>query len=210
MFNEILTGKASLEVKPPPAGPYREESLPAQVTLSCVRCAKEYSAKGGTPPGNCGACNAIIAQQNAEASAQVMRDAERQFNKNQASHQIMKTLLIIGFLAMVAFIRYQMRKSQRDDAARSAGYSDYGDYKTQSAEAYPTDEFSYRVQTLASDMCSCQDLQCGRNVLAQYSRHVKNGAPSDDKASESVSQESLKLAECLSKLEAGEKPARTW
>ena len=210
MFNEILTGKASLEVKPPPADPYREESVPAEITLKCLRCSKDYTAKGGTAPGNCGACNALIAQENAAASAAAFREAEDRFNRNEASHRILKALLFVAFLIVVAFVRYQMRKAQRDDAARAAGYSDYSDYKTESAKVYPTDEFSYRVSSLASDMCYCQDLACGRNVYAQYSRYVKSNAPSDDKASESAEQDGLKLADCLATLESGGKPARAW
>ncbi len=210
MFNEILTGKASLEVKPPPADPYREESVPAEITLKCLRCSKDYAAKGGAPAGNCGACNAIIAQQNAAASAAAMYEAELQFNKNEASHGVMKLLLFIGFLVVVAFIRHQMRKAQREDAAVAAGYSSYNEYQTESAMVYPSDDFSRRVNSLASDMCSCQDLACGRNVYAQYSRYVKSNAPSDDKASESAAQDALKLADCLATLEAGGKPARAW
>lgn len=210
VFNEILTGKASLEVKPPPVDPYREESIPAEITLKCLRCSKDYTAKGGTAAGNCGACNALIAQENAAASAAAFREAEARFNKNEASHAVMKTLLVIGFLAVIAFIRYQMREAQRNDAAQAAGYSSYDDYKTESAKVYPTDEFSDRVNSLASDMCYCQDLACGRNVYAQYSRYVKSNSASDDKASESAAQDALKLADCMATLEAGGKPARAW
>jgi hypothetical protein len=210
MFNEILTGKASLEAKPPAVDPYREESIPAEITLTCLRCSKEYTAKGGTAAGNCGACNAVIAQENAAASAAAFREAENRFNKNEASHAVMKTLLVIGFLVVIAFIRHQMRKAQRDDAAQAAGYSDYNDYKTESAKVYPTDEFSHRVNSFASDMCYCQDLACGRNVYAQYSRYVKSNAPSDDKASESAQQDAQKLGDCMATLEAGGTPARTW
>lgn len=209
MFNEILTGKASLEVKPP-VDPYREESVPAEVTLKCLRCSKDYTAKGGAAPGNCGACNAIIAQQNAAASAAAMHEAEVRFNKNEASHRVMKALLFVAFLVVIAFIRHQMRKAQREDAAIGAGYSSYSEYKAEAAKVYPTDEFSDRVNSLASDMCYCQDLACGRNVYAQYSRHVKMNAPSDDKSSESAAQDALKLADCLATLEAGGKPARAW
>ena len=45
MFNEILMGKASLEVKPPPADPYRGRG--SEKSLAQIRVAREPFA-GGT------------------------------------------------------------------------------------------------------------------------------------------------------------------
>ena len=91
MFNEILTGKASLEAKsnvPPfPQEPPRP-APPQQVrTVS----AAQYDA-------------------NVLESARAMHEAEENFRRSEASHRLMKGLLFIGLAILLGFIRYQMRQ----------------------------------------------------------------------------------------------------
>lgn len=185
MFNDILTGKASLE--PPKAPPAVDDAPP--------------------PPARPALSPEQIAA-NEAASAKAMRDAETAFRKNEASHRILIACLVIFAGIMFAFIKSQMKKQIREDNARAAGYASYDEYKTESAKAYPSDEYSRTVNRLASDMCYCQDLACGRNVLAQVTHHLKSGAPSDDQAQASVDQDLQKLAGCQEILEAGGKPPR--
>ena len=184
MFNDILTGKASLEAPkaPPPATdappPPRPVLTPEQVAA------------------------------NEAASRQAMRDAEAAFRKNESSHRILVTCIVLFVGIALAFIRTQMRKQMREDNARAAGYSSYDNYQEESAKVYPTDEYSYKVNQFASDMCFCQDLACARNVQAQYTRYLRSSAPSDDESRASVEQDSRKLAECQEILESGGKPPR--
>lgn len=185
MFNDILTGKASLEPKAPPL-------------------------VDAPPPPPAAALTAEQIAANEAASARALRDAEIAYNKNQASHRLMITLGVIFLAATVAFIRHQMRKQMREDSAQAAGYSSYAEYNEESAKVYPTDEYSYKVNRFASDMCYCQDLACARNVQAQYTRYLRSGAPSDDESRASVEQDARKLAECQELLETGGKPARPY
>ena len=187
MFNDILTGKASLE---PPKAPPAVDDAP-------------------TPPARPALSPEQIAA-NEAASAKAMRDAETAFRKNEASHRLLVTCIVLFAGVAFAFIRYQMKKQMREDSARAAGYSSYDNYKEESAKVYPSDDYSYKVNQFASDMCSCQDLACARNVQAQYTRHLRSGAPSDDNARASVEQDARKLAECQDILEANGKPKRSF
>ena len=185
MFNDILTGKASLEPKAPPVVDAPPPPPPPAPALTPEQIAA-----------------------NEAASARAMREAEIAYNKNQASHRLMVTLGVIFLAAVLAFIRHQMRKQAREDSAKAAGYSSYADYKEESAKVYPTDEYSYKVHELAGDMCGCHDLACARDVQAKYTRHLRSGAPSDDEARASVAQDAAELAAGQEILEAGGQPAR--
>lgn len=184
MFNEILTGKASLE-EPKTVPPVAEPPPPPRPVISPEQAAA-----------------------NAAASAQAMREAEAAFRKNEASHRLLVTCLVVFVALALGFIKYQMKTQMREDSARAAGYSSYDEYKEESAKVYPTDEYSRRVNRFATEMCWCQDLACARNVQAQYTRYLRSSAPSDDESRASVEQDSRKLAECQEILEAGGKPPR--
>jgi hypothetical protein len=184
MFNDILTGKASLEAKAPPPV---VDAPPPQPALSAEQIAA-----------------------NEAASARALREAEIAYNKNQASHRLLITLGVVFLAVMVVVIRSQMRKQMREDNARAAGYSSYAEYKEESAKVYPSDEFSYKVNRFADEMCYCQDLACARNVQAQYTRYVRSSAPSDDESRASVEQDARRLADCQELLEAGGTPPRPY
>lgn len=185
MFNDILTGKASLE--PPKAPPVVEQAPPPKPTLTPEQIAA-----------------------NEAASAKAMRDAEAAFRKNESSHRILVTCIVIFCGLAFAFIRTQMKKQMREDNARAAGYSSYDNYKEESAKVYPTDEYSYKVNDFARQMCNCDDLNCARTIAAQNSRHLKSSAPSDDESRASVEQDLRKLADCQEILESGGKPPRPY
>jgi hypothetical protein len=185
MFNDILTGKASLE--PPQAPPAADQSPPPRPALSPEQIAA-----------------------NEAASARAVREAETAFRKAESSHRLLVTCIVLFIGLALGFIRYQMRKQIRDDRARTAGYASYDDYKDESANVYPTDEYSRKVNDFARQMCSCDDLACARNVQAQYTHHLRSSAPSDDDSRTSAEQDALKLADCQEILEAGGKPPRTF
>jgi len=202
MFNDILTGKATLEPKPQVVDPDREPSIP-QVTLTCVGCKQTYPANTGTPPGHCRVCNLAIVEANAAASARALREVENRMRRSAVSHRVLKIIVVLLVGVGLVVMKTAMRKDQRDDAARAAGYRDYSDYQAADNAVYPTDEYSYRVSELTSEMCRCPDLACARNVLAQYTRYIRSSSASDDTARESAERDGARFYECQAKLEAG-------
>ncbi|MBL9020363.1 MAG: hypothetical protein JNL83_39635 [Myxococcales bacterium] len=185
MFNDILTGKASLE---PQARPPVEEAPPSpRPALTWEQVAA-----------------------NEAASARAVREAETALRKSQASHRLIAGCVVVFVAVAIVFIKSQMRQQMREDNARAAGYSSYAAYQEESAKVYPTDEYSYKVRQFAGDMCRCQDLACARNLQAQYTRYLRSSAPSDDESRASVEQDARRLADCQEILEAGGQPARPY
>lgn len=175
MFNEILTGKASLEPKsaPPPTA----------------------------PPAPAAPVPAAVVQANQAQSAAALHAASLGARRNDASHNLFRVIVLVVVAIGLGFFRYGMRKQEREDAAQAAGYRNYGEYERERAAVYPTDEYSYKVSQFADEMCRCSDLACSRDVLAQFSRYLRSGTPSDDKASESVAADSQRLYDCAAKFE---------
>ncbi len=64
MFNEILTGKATLEPPPAPVEPYREPSVP-EVPVTCASCGTSFRVKVGVEQKLCARCNLAAAEANA-------------------------------------------------------------------------------------------------------------------------------------------------
>ncbi|HEY4176210.1 MAG TPA: hypothetical protein VGM90_05245 [Kofleriaceae bacterium] len=61
MFNEILTGKATLEPKPPMGGPYREPEVPNE-QRSCARCRHPFVVPATSAAQTCVSCQLSLAQ----------------------------------------------------------------------------------------------------------------------------------------------------
>lgn len=61
MFNEILTGQASLEPKPATGGPYRENDVPNE-TRTCVRCRAAFMVPATSGAQTCVSCQLSAAQ----------------------------------------------------------------------------------------------------------------------------------------------------
>lgn len=209
MFNDILTGKSSLEPQPTPMEPYREPGAVPPVDETCVGCGMKFEVPANTIATHCASCKLQIVELNARNDQMAYLAAEDDHRRKQNSQRL---FAIIGgavvLIAVFAF-RYGMRSQMRDDAAQAAGYHDYDQYKREAAEAslYPSDDYSRRASSLASDMCSCKDLKCAREVQATFTNYVRSHGPSDDNSERSSAASLEKLGNCQATLEAGGMPA---
>jgi hypothetical protein len=203
MFNEILTGKASIEPKPAPLAPYREPGPVPPVTKTCVTCSTPYHAPASSPPGLCGRCNLEIAEANARVDRLGYLAGEEQARRAANSHRIMGIVLTVLVAGGLLIFKFGMRSQMREDAAQAAGYSSYGQYESVRDQIYVSDDYSYRVDSFADDMCVCSDLACARNVQAQFKNFLRSGeaAPSDDRSEASARESTIRMAECQQKLE---------
>jgi len=61
MFNEILTGQASLEPKPATGGPYRENEVPNE-NRTCARCHGAFVVPATSTAQTCVSCQLSAAQ----------------------------------------------------------------------------------------------------------------------------------------------------
>ncbi|HEY4057965.1 MAG TPA: hypothetical protein VGM39_15225 [Kofleriaceae bacterium] len=61
MFNEILTGKATLEPKPPMGGPYREPEVPNE-SRRCAHCRQAFAVPVTSHAHTCVTCQLAAAQ----------------------------------------------------------------------------------------------------------------------------------------------------
>lgn len=202
MLNDILTGKASLEPRPESESPYRQQAVLPPVRHGCITCGQRYEAPAGSSPGRCPTCHVAMVEENTRHSALVARAAEEQARRSQRTWRVLRVVVGIAIAIAIGLFKYGMRTQLREDAAQAAGYHSYAEYQQERDSVSPTDDYSYEIQRLADQMCSCTDLRCARDVQAQYRRFVQSGAPSDDGARASVDQEGTRLAECQAKLEA--------
>jgi len=204
VFNEILTGKASLEPKPEPMAPYRELGTMPPVHHACVTCSQRYLAPAGSTASLCATCQLEIVEANARNDRLAFQLSEDQARRAARSHRWMAT--IIGTLVVVGLglFRYGMRSQMREDAAIGAGYESYSEYEAERDAVYPTDEYSRQVQSMADDMCRCSDLPCARNLQRLFGQFVRSHSPTDDKADESARADSIRLADCQARIESGD------
>jgi len=61
MFNEILTGRATLEPAPPTGGPYREPDVPTE-KRSCASCRHTFTVPVTSSAQSCVSCQLAAAQ----------------------------------------------------------------------------------------------------------------------------------------------------
>jgi hypothetical protein len=195
VFNDILTGKASIEPPREPISPYRENNVPP-VRHACVSCHETYAAPAGSPRDRCPTCQLAMVELNRQQSDQTFLAAQAQRERAARSHRILYAAIMIAAGIAVVLFRGAMRTQMREDAAQAAGYHSYGDYKSERDSVYPTDEYSSRIHDMADEMCRCSDLACARNVQARFLRFAQSDIPSDDKARTSVDQDTVRLGEC--------------
>lgn len=203
MFNELLTGKATLEPPPAPQSPYREPGVLPPVTHTCTTCHRSYRGRSGSIAGTCGSCQEINARNDALAFQQA--EAAQQRVQNQHKLFVFIGSVVVVVLALV--FKLGMKTQLREDLAQGAGYKSYGDYKKQRDAVSPSDAYSQRIHSLASDMCFCKDLKCARDVQTAFVNYSRSHSPSDDKSEASASAEVAKLADCQNAIEAGGVPA---
>jgi hypothetical protein len=202
MFNDILTGKASLEPRPESESPYRQQAVLPPVRHACITCGERYQAPAGSSPGRCPTCHVAMVEENTRQSEHVARASEEQARRARRTWRVLRVVLGIAVAIAIGLFKYGMRTQMREDAAQAAGYHSYAEYKQERDSVWPTDDYSYEIHRLAEEMCRCTDLRCARDLQAQYHRFVQSGAPSDDGARASVEQDGARLADCEAKLEA--------
>jgi hypothetical protein len=121
VFNEILTGKATLEQKPAAADPYRQQSIP-EITLTCSDCGATYKATVGTPPGRCGVCNVKLAERTTAANAQAHAAMHAAVERSQRSHWWLKVALTVLICLAAGLCKMAMRHQFREDMRAASGY----------------------------------------------------------------------------------------
>lgn len=102
MFNEILTGKASLENKPK-EDPYREPSVP-DVSIACDQCRKPFTKKATSPATKCVQCHMDNA---AMENAQMNMYATPV--KDDSGMAVLKVFGYIGLVILLVWIKWQIR-----------------------------------------------------------------------------------------------------
>lgn len=197
MFNDILTGKATLEPKPETESPYRKAAeLPPQ-KFTCVVCGSVYEAAAGSTHGRCSPCFLAMVEKNTADSDRYRREAAAQMARNARSQKIVRIGLALGASALFAFIKIQMRDQQREDAAVGAGYKSYADYQAQ--ENGP-DELAAQVHDLAQDGCSCMDAMCARDKEVKLRRLMQDASPSNSASRDAIAADVSRFADCAAKL----------
>jgi hypothetical protein len=194
MFNEILTGKQTLDQPPVSMDPYRVESVP-EVSVMCVSCLEDFKTKVQNKDAmRCPPCHVSFVEANQAASARALREAEGRFEKSRRDRRLY-VLAIGAFFAIAgAFTRYQMKK----DFAEAWGHKSESTY----VGSY-SDDYSYALYNFSGDACRCQDLKCGRDVQIKVDQFLKRApGPSSDTASEQGSKSLEAIADCLGKLES--------
>ena len=193
MFNEILTGQASLEQKAVVADPYRQESIP-QITLTCVDCAKTYPANIGTPPGRCGACHVRFAEANAAASARAYAGVQDGIERRKRNAWLLRTAALTVCGIALALFKLGMRHQMAEDARQAAGVS--GHESTASFDPY-----AMQADDFARTMCACHDASCAQDTLVQFERWTRaTPSPTDSDALDAASAATAKLGDCYAKL----------
>jgi len=111
MFNDILTGKASLEPKRESNGPYREQAVLPPIQHVCVTCGQRYQGPAGSVPGCCSTCHVAIVEANARESALAVHAAQEHARRAGKSHRVLRALLIVAIGIGAALFRYGTAQS---------------------------------------------------------------------------------------------------
>ena len=207
MFNELLTGKATLEPAPEPQAPYREPGVLPPLEHTCATCHRSYRGPAGSVAGTCASCQLAVRELDARNDALAFQQAEA---AQQRVHNRHKLFVFIGGLVVVALLgvfKFGMRSQLREDLAQGAGYKSYDAYKKQRDTVSPSDAYSQRVHSLASDMCFCKDLKCARDVQTTFVNYARTHSPSDDTSEASAKVDLDKLGDCQVAIEAGGVPS---
>ncbi len=187
MFNEILTGKASLEDKPRETDPYRQESVP-EISVICASCRKSFTTKVNSGAVRCSTCHLAFVQANSAQSARALADANDWQRRDARSSWLLKTVVIVVCSIGLAILKSGMRK----DMGSSARYSSYHDHP-----------YSRRIDQLSSEMCGCRDRQCARGVERRMDHYLRTdeGSSPDPDAADAAERSLQRYAECMAALE---------
>ncbi|MDB4957099.1 MAG: hypothetical protein JWO36_4668 [Myxococcales bacterium] len=198
MFNEILTGKASLENKPPPAGPYRESSVP-DVTLTCTDCQKAFVTKAGSGATKCAVCHVLAVQANAAASSRAVENANATLRRSGSNATMFRIMIVVAIAIGLGIFKTGMRRQLDEDARIASGDRD-------SFRSYfgPQDPFTAKVASFAEQMCSCGDAACARAIHGQFQMWSRShqDAPQDDQASDAAAEQTTRYFDCMKRIQA--------
>ena len=200
MFNELLTGKATLEPAPEPQAPYREPGVLPPLEHTCATCHQSYRGPAGSVAGTCASCQLAVRELDARNDALAFQQAEA---AQQRVHNRHKLFVFIGGLVVVALLgvfKFGMRSQLREDLAQGAGYKSYGDYQRDAVS--PSDAYSRQIHALAGDMCLCKDLRCARDVQTTFVSYSRTHRPSEEASEASAKADIAKLADCQNAIEA--------
>jgi len=173
MFNEILTGKATLE-PPPPAmagGPYRAPEVPNE-NRTCAHCRQTFVVPATSPAQTCVACQLANAQASSPSYTY----------QNQADLQPSRTPFFVIRLAIAGVILLggAIYSQVNGDAARVR-----------------------EAENMADEACSCSDANCAENVRSEFlswaSTHGEERV--DDSDYQAVENSAERLASCVARFQ---------
>jgi len=199
VFNELLTGKATLEPAPQPQAPYREPGVLPPATHACATCRRSYQGPAGSIAGTCASCQLAVREINARNDALAFQQAEAAQQRVQNQHKLFVFIGSVVIIALALVFKVGMKTQLREDLAQGAGYKSYGDDDS----VAPSDAYSQRIHSLASEMCACKDLACAREVQTAFVNYARSHGPSDDSSEASATADVAKLADCQHAIEAG-------
>lgn len=186
MFNEILTGKSTLERAPAQASPYREESVP-QITLVCSDCQARYQAPVGTPPGRCGACHVALVSRNQAASTAALHESLAAIDERRRHYRWFRRAMILAVACVLAFIKFEMRK----DLAAS---------QPREQPVYISDPYIDQIRSYAIEMCACPDAACTTTVRAKWMNWQRYAIqPTDSGVLDGAADATNELMACFNK-----------
>ena len=186
MFNEILTGKSSLEPARITESPYRTESVP-EISLTCAECNARYVAPVGTPAGRCGACHVALVARNQAASRAALYGSLAAIDGRRRGHRWMRWALLATVSVTLGLIRMQMRK----DLAAS---------EPRQRAVYVADPYVQQIRDYGVEMCGCADAACASTVRAKWMNWQRYAIqPTDSDVLAAASDATNALMACFDK-----------
>jgi hypothetical protein len=200
VFNEILTGKATLTPEPPTAGPYRTETVP-MVSATCIACLQPFTVRAGTPAQRCGPCHVAHVEANMAHDVAVRAGIRREAERRRRNDKILRYTLTAAAIVALAFYKLGYRNQLEEDAAIANGERP-GYYAPQHDHAAAReDRFAQQVEGFATTMCGCADRACAERTQAEFARFSRDAEAPSDKDVLDVAAESVhRLEACYLKL----------
>jgi hypothetical protein len=145
----------------------------------------------------------INARNNALAFQLAEADAQRRAN----SHKLFAIVTVVVVALGIGVFKYGMRSAKRDDFAKAAGYRDYSDYLDTTREpSRASSDYAAQIKSMASALCTCNDLKCAREAKATYVYYVRSHMAPDGDAERDAATASEKLYKCMDAFEAAGQP----
>ena len=159
MFNEILTGKASLERQAVPGAPYREPSVPEE-KRACVSCGQPFPTLVTSAARTCSRCN-FAAESRLQAQILELSESSRAANRRA----LRKTRWLWSLLVLPLLVAFKVGiQRQYDEDMRTAGGEHASDARTPPKE---DTSFQWALKSYRDEMCHCKDTVCTAATRAQ-------------------------------------------